>query len=138
MINRRIHLSLIDFGIYDSATFSFEIKRDKQVNKSHKLEAFISLLHIYKKREKMNPLGKNMFTLQERRRIIEKAFETETPIDCIQRIIRVLDEDTDLSVAQIKDMLDDDPEEIELTIKFLCGWGMIETNELNCVRLKST
>ena len=86
----------------------------------------------------MNPLGKNMFTLQERQKIIDKALESKTPIDCIQRIIRLLGDDTDLSVTQIKNMLDDDPEEIELTIKFLCGWGMIETNDKNFVRLKST
>lgn len=75
----------------------------------------------------MNPLGRNMFNLAERQRIIELALEGDCAVDCVQQIIRILRREEAATIEEMKRQLTGGfPEEIEQSIQFLISWGMIE------------
>ena len=84
----------------------------------------------------MNPLGRNMFNLAERRRIIDLALQDDCAVDSLQEIIRLLQAGEAVTIEQIKRQLTSrDKEEMEQSIQFLLSWGMIEPFGHGGVRL---
>ena len=84
----------------------------------------------------MNPLGRNMFNLAERQRIVDLALDGDCAVDCLQAIIRILRVEEAVTIEEVKRQLKDQvfsdwltlssPDEIDQSIQFLVSWGMVE------------